>query len=539
MKTLQRLHAGRLALMAALCFLWTSALGGSPSSETEGFLAAARATAVGDDASKAYFLVQLLGRAEAPKDEVDALRRELLHAYLSQLMAPAHTPAPPPSRWERLLHALPGRASPAPDSVAAVVARGRSRPGVLEAPFRDAWQAAFNQGLSVRWEAGQEGRTPYFLAAMRDLEPIAPGAWAAPSANGQVWLMLAVRLVNTSPRPLPLYRPGLVLGGTPDGGQQGLSFVCQWDRPVYARPQSEMQANAVTLLPPGAESELLVCEAPPAAAFWRAQLPVLLAAPAKPRLVSRDLDSPQRLYHMELALTESSPKARAWSERLLAARQQGGGQWKAGAQPLDPPELRRWALAPHAGWRGALETLKIFMAATVLTLSLFAAGRGLLRLGVPTGGVAAGTLMAGAGVLALMLAQMGGGTGYNHPLYQGLGLWSAFVGPVLLAVLALHVLHKLLDDAGRDWWDTVVAGWRRTFDLAYATSRAEYWGFVAHCTWLWALVRICMVPLDRWIAPVLLLPLLTATVRRLRSMSREELVEVSLILAALVLRVLA
>ncbi len=524
--------------MAALCFLWASALGGTQSSETQGFLAAARATALGDDASKAYFLVQLLGRAEAPKDEVEALRRELLHAYLSQLTAPAHTPAPPHSRWELLLHTLPGRASAAPDSVAAAVARGRSRPGVLEAPFRDAWQAAFNQGLSVRWGAGQ-GRTPYFLAAMRDLEPIAPGAWAAPSADGQVWLKLAVRLVNTSPRPLPLYRPGLLLAATPDDGQPGLSFACQWDRPASTRPQSAMQANAVTLLPPGAESEPLVCEAPPAAAFWRAQLPVLLTASAQPRLVSRDLESPQRLYHMELALAESSPLARVWSERLLAARQQGGGQWKAGAQPLAPPELRRWALAPHAGWRGVLEPLKAFMAATVLALGLFAAGRGLLRLGMPTAGVAVGTLAAGAGVLALMLAQMGGGTGYNHPLYQGLGLWGAFVGPVLLAVLALHVLHKLLDDEGRDWWSTVAAGWRRTLDLAHATSRAEYWGFVAHCTWLWALVRICVVPLDRWIAPVLLLPLLTATVRRLRSLSREELVEAGLILAALVLQVVA
>jgi hypothetical protein len=538
MKTCLRFLAVRLALLAPLCFLGGGALGAAPSPDAAAFLGAVRATALGDDASKAYFLVHLLNRAEAPKDEVEALRRELLHAYLSQLTAPSHPPAPPPGRWERLLRALPGRASAVPDSVAAAVARGRNRPSVLDAPFRDAWQTAFNQGLSVRWGVGQ-GRSPNFLMALRDLEPIAPGVWVAPSASGQIWLKLAVRLVNTSSRPLPLHRPGLLFGDASEGGQPGLSFTCQWDRPSTNRPQSEMQANAVTLLPPGAESEPLVCDAPPAAAFWRAQIPALLNASVKPRLVSHDLDSPQRLYHMELALAESAPQASAWSERLLVARQQVGSQWRAGADPLEPPERRRWASAPHEGWRSAAASLKAFMAATVLALGLFAAGRGLLRLGVPPGGVVVGTVAAGAGLFAVMLAQMGGGTGYNHPLYLGIGLWSSFIGPVLLAVLALHGLHKLLDDEGRDWWGVVASGWRRAFDLTQSTSRGEFWGFFAHCAWLWALVRICMAPLDRWIGPVLLLPLLAAAIRRLRSMTLGELAGAGLALAALVLQALA
>jgi len=55
---------------------------------------------------------------------------------------------------------------------------------------------------------------------------------------------------------------------------------------------------------------------------------------------------------------------------------------------------------------------------------------------------------------------------------------------------------------------------------------------------LWALARICLAPLDRWIGLVLLLPLATITVRRLRSMSPAEMLGMGLTTVGLALLIL-
>lgn len=504
------------------------------------FLAAVHATPVGQDAAKAYFLVDILRHAGAPADEVTALQRELLHAYLAQLATPAAPPAlPPPGAWASLLRALPGRAQPAPDTVAAAIARGRARPGPLEAPFRAAWQSAFDQGLALRLGPG-EGRSPVFLMNARELEPLGPGAWAAPSADGRVWLRLSLRLANTTARPLPIHRPALRLGGANEGAP--LVFQCDWDRTPPLRPPSEMQANAVTLLAPGAESAPLACETEPAPAFWRERLPALLAARTgdaaeRPRLVSQDLDSARRLFHLELALADDAPQAAGWRRQMMLARQAPGSQWAPGEGLLEPPVQRRWASAPQQGWRGSLAALQGFMAVTVLGLGLFAAGRGLRRAGVPSVAVGVGTLAAGAGAFALALTQLGGGSGHGS-LWTGIGLWSLYFGPMLLAVAGLHALHRLLDAEDRSWWQTVASGWRHAASLTRHTTRAEFWGFLAHCAWLWMLARICFAPLDRWIGAALLLPVLTLALRRLLSLTRDDLAEIGLVVVASLLLVL-
>lgn len=118
---------------------------------------------------------------------------------------------------------------------------------------------------------------------------------------------------------------------------------------------------------------------------------------------------------------------------------------------------------------------------TVLALALFAAGRGLLRMGAPK-------------------FVVGGG-------YAAVRHWHGRAGgrPVPLSVLALHGPHKLLDNEGITWLGTVVTGWCKT--------------------------------LDRWIDLVLLLPLATLTVLRLRSIFATEMLGMSLTAACLVLLV--
>ena len=527
-------HYLRRILCVLLC-LPALALASGP---TE-FTAALRETTVGGNAAQAFFLIRMLRSADAPAAEVEDLRRELLHAYVAQITGPAATPAPRPGVWESLKRQLPGMAPAPKDTVAAAIARGHTRSDVLDAPFRAAWQGALNRGLAPRWETGA-ARTPFFAIERRDMQPIAPGLWAAPAADGRVRLMLALRLANTSTQPLPVFRPDIVLGGAPGTGLGGLAFACAWDRPEHNL--SVMQANAVTMVQPGEASGPLACEAQPAPMHWREQLPALMAAGAtatKPLLVPHDLDNARRLYHLELALTELAPQAEDWGQRLLTARHEPARQWAPGALPLEPPVSSRWAARPHQGWKSSAAALKYFLAATVLALALFAGGRGLLRVGMPKFAVAAGTLLAGTGLTVLATASLGGGgTGYGHPLYTGIALWSVYFGPILLCVLALHGLQKLLDKEQIDWWDAVAKGWRNALDLTSTTSRAEFWVFLAHCAWLWALARICLVPLDRWIGLALLLPLATLTARRLRSMSGKEMLEVGLSTACLVLLVL-
>jgi len=508
-------------------------------SEPSRFTAALRETTVGGNAAQAIFLVGLMRSAEAPAAEVEALRQELLHAYVGQITAPAAAPAPRPGAWDSLKRQLPGMAPAAKDTVAAAIARGQARSRVLDAPFRSAWQAALNQGLAPQWETGA-ARAPFFTLDKRDMQAIAPGLWGAPAADGRIHLMLALRLVNTSTQPLPVFRPGIILRGAAGSGIDGLAFACDWDRPE--RRLSEMQANAVTLVQPGEASAPLACDAQPVPMYWRDQLPALLAAgaAAKPLLVPHDLDNARRLYHLEAALADLSPQAEEWSRRLLTARQEPARQWAPGASALEPPVSSRWAAQPHQGWKGSMEALKYFLGATVLALGLFAVGRGLLRLGMPKIVVSTGTLLAGVGMTVLATARLGsGGRGYDHPLYTGMALASLYFGPVLLCVLALYGLYKLLDNEQISWWDTVATGWRRALDLGSTTSRAEFWGFVGHCAWLWALARICLMPLDRWIGLALLLPLATLTVRRVRSMSRAEMTAVAVTAACVVLLILA
>lgn len=516
---------------------------GNPSREPANFAAALRDSPLGGNPAQAFFLVGLMRQAGAPPAEVDALRRALMHAYLAQLGRPGvpaePPPAPPvtPGTWQMLKRYFPGT-GPEPvrkGTLGAAIAQGHALPPERDASFAADWQAALNQGLVPRWLA-DDGKQPlYFTSEWRDMRPLAPGLWAAPSANGQLRLMLALRLVNRAALPLPIYKPDIVL--------DGLAFACEWDRPPLRRPLSEMQANEVTLVASGAESDPLVCQAPLVDARRGALLPGLLAQPSTLRLLSHDLDSAQRLYHLELALGTLAPQAQRdnWYQRLRLARQEQGRQWVAGDKPLDAPVSPRWASSPHESAGATWQRLRDFLAATVLALGLFAGGRGLMRLGVPGGVVGGLTLLAGAGLVvggAAYLAPSAGGY-LSNPAVMGTALWITAVGPVLLVVLALHGLHTLLEREDLSWWDTVATGWRNALDLGSPTSRAEFWGFVAHCAWLWLLARYALRPLDRWVGLLIALPLLTLIWRRLRSLSGRELLEGVVAVVCIVLLALA
>ena len=55
------------------------------------------------------------------------------------------------------------------------------------------------------------------------------------------------------------------------------------------------------------------------------------------------------------------------------------------------------------------------------------------------------------------------------------------LGPMMLGVLALHGLHRVSDEEDLSWWHTGVRGWGHMLGLSNTASRAEFWGFLAHC----------------------------------------------------------
>nr|WP_295785854.1 hypothetical protein [Rhodoferax sp.] len=513
------IHRIFVGLVCAL-LLQGAAWAAKPPTKQSSFSAALAQTSLGSDPAQAYFLLGLLKDVGGADEDVDALRRELLHSYVEQ---------------------LGGQVTPQ-RSVTAAVAQGKTRGSVLDAQFVGTWQAAFDKGLDIRWPDG-EGPVPYFAIVYRSMRSVAPGVWVSESSNGQVQFMLSLRVINKTALPLPIQRPDLILGGESGTGRGGLAFVCNWDRPQP--PAGSAKLDEVVMLAPGAESDALACEAPPTGAYWRQRLLSAVAdvqkGVARPLWVSHELDTPSRLLHLEGALAGLANQAADWRLRLQASQQEVGRQWTHAEKPLEPPVAKKWALSPHDGWPAAGKKLQLFLGATGVALLMFGAGRAMLRAGLPVTAVTLTTLLAGAGVFAVGMAMTGGGggSGYDSPFYLGIALYSAVVGPMLLGVWALHAVQKLLDTEDLTWGHTVFVGWRRAVDATSATSRAEFWGFFVHCVWWWVLARVCLAPLDRWVGAALLVPFMTLIVRRLLSLTRAELLGVAIALVCLVVTALA
>ncbi len=499
------------------------------------------------------FLVGQLRDMGALEADVLALRQELLHRYVELLeLAPLSTPlsappsttqAPPsparqPSAWQALTRYFPssqssqgdqggkGNAGDRHSTVADAIDHGKTRPNVLESAFVQTWVAAVGRSLAVQWNDG-EGAKPYFAMQDRNLQPIAQGVWASQSERGQLQLVLSLRWVNRAAVPIPVSRLSMVWAAVPASslaGLGGLEFACDWDRPPVQT--GTYTAQAVQTLEPGGVSELLACVAPattlPTKSRFLAAHDAAVRGTERPRIVSHDLDDRQHLHHLEMALSKLAAQAPIWGQRRLASEQESGRSWRAAAAPLQAPTARQWAWAPNAGWPAATEKLKVFIGGSLAAFTLFFVGRLLRRSGFPSAAVGLLTLLAGGGFLALGLRGHMGGTGYDSPLYTGLALMGVAVRPLLLAVAALHLLYITLDDAGITWWHTVASGWRRALDLSSPTSKAEFWGFLVHAMWLWALARVCLVPLDLWASLGLALPFLALLVRRVRSLKKER-----------------
>ena len=515
---IRRLFAGLVCF-----FLLLDGALAAKSAPQDSFSIALRQSSMGVNPVQAYFLVGMLRDTSAPDGDVEALRRELLHSYVARLSGTA-------------------AAQTSKDSVAAAIARGKSLPDVLDAEFVTAWQTAFDKGLAVHW-AEIDGPAPFFTFVYRSMKPIARGLWATESSAGQTYFMLALRLANKTTLPLPIHRPDMVWGGEAGTGRGGLSFACNWDE--VPPPEGNIRADEVFMLEPGAETRPLFCETAPVGTYWKERLPSLMSAAQKggeqPQIFSHEFDNRNRLNYLEAALGNVAVQRDDWRKRYQVALQEVGRRWKPALSALDAPISPKWTWSPNDGWAAAGIKLQWFMGATFIALVLFSAGRALMRAGVPGKVVGVGTLVSLCGLFAVGMARMGltEGSGYNSPLFTGIALYAAVIGPMMFGIWAVHGLHKLLDAEDLTWWQTVARGWRRAADIRSHTSRAEFWGFFAQIVWWWGLVNVCLKPLHLWLGGILLYPLLTLVVRRFRSMKGGEILSVAVTVVCLVLLALA
>lgn len=517
-----------------------------PTATRDSFASALNDTRLGNDPAQAYFLVGLLRDARASNEDVEALRRELLHLYVAQLggqaAAPPQTaPKPKPTVWQSARSRWLGHCAVPPDTVATAIARGRLRDSVPNAELTAAWQSAFNKSVAVRWPTAG-GAQPYFTLQDRNLQPVAPGVWASEGPQGQARLLLSLRLVNQSTLALPVYRPEIVWGGEAATGRGGLSFSCDWDgvRP----PPGRAALDALDMLAPGGESRALVCTSAPVGAYWKDQLSALATQAQtpgqRPWVVSHVLDTRQRLPYLEVALANLSNQSADWRQRLNVSQSEKGRGWHAATQPLGPPVLKQWGVTPNEGWAAAVRKLRWFVGATFMVLALFWVGRKALLWGWPSFVVGGLTLLFTGGALVLVGGRLGGsGAGDNLSAIIGFVVWTGVFSAMVFGVWALHALHKLLDAENLSWLQSVARGWRRALDFGSHTSRAEFWGFFVHCVWLWALARSCLVPLDRWVGAVLLVPFAALLVRRLRSLTEKQRIDMLITVICLLLILLS
>jgi hypothetical protein len=115
------------------------------------------------------------------------------------------------------------------------------------------------------------------------------------------------------------------------------------------------------------------------------------------------------------------------------------------------------------------------------------------------------------------------GEGWAKPAVSAGIVTLYFAGFAWVGAGLLHALHRVLDAHQVSWMHTIVLGWQRTLDWKSPTSRAEFWGFFAHFILAWALVRWMLRPWDALVFLAFLPALVALTIRRLRTMSAEEI----------------
>ena len=233
----------------------------------------------------------------------------------------------------------------------------------------------------------------------------------------------------------------------------------------------------------------------------------------------------------------------AWQRRWKASElpENAGRTWQPAAWP-DPPELQPLPLTRSqraaARSREAGERLLPLLLMGSCAWGLFFFVRLTLRRASLSSQSLVCFVLGGGLALLYLVGTRGrshlGGDGWAA--WGELGVWlfglTAGFGGAFVASLMLQ-LHRLLDDEGRTWGQTIADGWRRALHVGGKTSAGQFWGFVAFFVWTWGLISPWGRPWNQLALAALLLPFITLCMRRLTSLTAKEFVTLLAVCAVL------
>lgn len=486
--------------------LWLAPGAASPAKPQEALSLADAlpATPLGPSAADAIGFVALLERMGQPED-AEALRRELRQTYLQNLAGAE----PDPQR-----------------TLGDAIERGRKRQAV-EPDAAALWRSGYSKALAVEWPDPEARRIPEALGWLAgSIEATDPGVWTTRPGVSPQKIFVSVKLRNTGHEPVPVFEPLLVLAGD----ATGKPLVCGLDPPM-----KRSDYEGVRSVRPG-WARTVLCEAP--ADAQRQQVVATLVDLARrggtpPTLHPGDQDDAilaQRLDNWIQTwgdgLHKAGDRLRIWNRLWEESPNRKERRWLASDRPLEPPrpEPKSPGLGKRVGER--LGPVLTALAVSALALGLFALGRRLERSGWSAGmaRMATGMLLLGGAVLtffAIASDNPRSGTGLSQP-WIGAAFSMIFFVYALFGMLMLHALHRLLDRDEIAWGQAIWSGWNHMFHWQGTASRGEFWGFIAHFVWLWAIARAGFRPWDLLLFLLALPALGSLAWRRVRGMTGDE-----------------
>jgi hypothetical protein len=466
-----------------------------------------RDTVIATPAQGLPFVDVLLQAGDTANAEV--LRIGLMTAHIQALDAVV---APAPVRLGDVIDQAVGQPTPGPDS-----------------PLALQWARVFNRQVALQWEP-LVGQWPPDLAYLQSqLQPLGPGAWWM-NASGQVRYVASVKLLNRGPTPLPVPEFGLRVAH----GDQSLDMACRPPADAASAQRGVLVIDLDAVLPVGGQYAF-ICRAV-SLVVWKDVLARLArgtpAAGDSAKLLPRHFDHSQSVVKLAQTIGSAhSVDREAWAQRLATAPAalagpttahpaQSGGVPANATSPVQKSSLRSRILDRIGGpdpWRTA----------SIAVLALFAAGRLLVRIGLPRVAVYVTTVLllaaVGATTAVSAWAQSSGG-GYWGWLGDLLGA-ASLLGPFLAVgtiVLALHSVADMLANEGLSWSASVSRALRRTLDYRSSAGRGEFWGYAGFYLLAWLSFRALYRPAGMPVGLLLGLPMLSLAWRRVNGMDARE-----------------
>lgn len=494
------LRWGWRVVFLALALVCSGCLKHEAAAPPVSLLQAIEATPLGDEVTSARFLVEVLDQIGAPS-QAQHLRRAVWQWQLARL----HGQAP----------------APVPRTVGEAIAHGANLPAV-DAQIAQGWPSAFQTAMRLEFFPAGEVLDPPWVTA----RPIGPGLWVDAEGGARRHFALRASLLPVHGGGLPVDSLQIRFGE----GADVLTLLCSTAqlRSLAGKTAGPIFAHAVSVRCQGE-----------GAARWEAVLPVLVDAARggglQPQLVvlgpkAMDAQAERTLWRN---WGSTSNLAGKWGNAVKTHSQPGMAQrsWVPSTSALGPPQLlpipptqvERARASASAAWGRMQPVAMVFL----ITLGVFGIGRAAIpQASIPVRFWTSLALCLLLGTPALLAVRKMGwsGDGWSNLATVGAGasvLISVAMGALLVTVL--HMVHDVLDEEDLSWMQTITRGWRNAFQLAGRASRGEFWGFLVFVLAARAVFVALGSPWQNVLTGVVALPLCTLLLRRLQSLTLQDI----------------